>query len=318
MNMLANNPLDAYSQAVTRVYEDAGPSVVSIRIHRGGGRNRFAPEEAGAGSGVIIAPDGLIMTNDHVVDGSRGIDVVLHDGASRPAQIVGRDRATDLAVIKVSGSSLPALEFGNSDELRPGQLVIALGNPFGFQNTITSGIVSALGRSLRGVSGQLIEGVIQSDVALNPGNSGGPLLDGNARIVGINTAIIRPAQGISFSIPAKTAAFVASELITHGLVRRVLLGIQAVTQPITRRTQRVMQHERPSAVVVTSVEPASLAAGAGIRSGDLILSVNDETIASPDDIYRSLASVREGAPVTIQVFRGQRRRSLVGTAPPIE
>ncbi len=307
--------LDSYSRTVMGVYESAGPSVVSIRV--GSGSRDRRQQETGAGSGVIVAPDGLIVTNDHVVSSAREIDVVLFDGETRPARILGRDRATDLAIIKVSGSSLSSVGFGDSDALRPGQLVIALGNPFGFENTVTAGIVSALGRSLRGVSGQLIEGVIQSDAALNPGNSGGPLLNSAADIVGINTAIIRPAQGISFSIPAKTASFVVGELITHGEVRRVQLGIHVTTQPITRRTQRVMQHERPTVVVVTDVERESLAWDAGVRSGDFLLSVNDDPISTPDDIYRTLAGVSGGSPVTLIVYRGDRRRSLVGLAPPI-
>ena len=308
--------LDSYSRTVMSVYDNAGPSVVSIRVGSSGG-GRFG-QETGAGSGAIVAPDGLIVTNDHVISGAKEIEVVLHDGESRPARVVGRDKPTDLAILKVSGRSLAALEFGDSDALRPGQLVIALGNPFGFQNTVTAGIVSALGRSLRGVSGQLIEGVIQSDAALNPGNSGGPLLDSSAHIVGINTAIIRPAQGISFSIPAKTASFVVAELITHGSVRRVQLGIHITTQPITRRTQRVMQHDRASVVVVTDVEGKSLARDAGVRSGDFLLAINDEPVATPDDIYRSLAGVAAGSPVTLTVYRGDRRRSLVGLAPPID
>jgi len=258
--------LDAYSRAVTSVVDLVGPTVVSIRVrvpavNKGAGRlprewrrPYGAPEDGsgelqeGAGSGVIIAPDGYILTNDHVVADAREILVTLVDDRMFNAELVGRDPATDLALIHVSGEVLPAATLGDSTALRAGQLVIALGNPLGFSNTVSAGVVSALGRSMRSPSGRLIEQVIQSDVALNPGNSGGPLVDSRGLVVGINSAIIKPAQGISLAIPVNTAKFVIGEILGHGKVRRPHLGIEARVRPISRRSQRVLGH--PSSTVI--------------------------------------------------------------------
>ena len=211
--------LDAYSRAVIKVVETVGPSVVaiSIRKNRAAGRRGVQPEGAGAGSGVIITPDGFVLTNNHVVEDSDGLEVSLTDGRTFSAQVIGTDPATDLAVIRISDGSLPASELGDSDLLKVGQLVIAIGNPLGFQSTVSAGVVSALGRSLRSQSGRLIDGVIQTDVALNPGNSGGPLVDSRGRVVGINTAMIYMAQGISFAIPINTASWVVTELVNEEL-----------------------------------------------------------------------------------------------------
>ncbi|HUX13178.1 MAG TPA: trypsin-like peptidase domain-containing protein [Spirochaetia bacterium] len=321
--------LDAYSRAVTGVVETVGPTVVSIRVRtpaaerRGGGPGEWrrpfgAPDgngggpqmQEGAGSGVIITPDGFILTNDHVVAGAREILVSLVDDRSFKADLIGRDPATDLALIRVSDEKLPAADLGSSEGLRAGQLVIALGNPLGFSNTVSAGVVSAIGRSMRSPSGRLIDHVIQSDVALNPGNSGGPLLDSRGFVVGINTAIVQMAQGIGFSIPVDTARFVIAELISHGRVRRAHLGIEARVRPIGRRFQRVLGHPTPSVVEVLRLQKGGPARRAGLVSGDLIHSVDQEPVSSMDDLHRYLSSREPGATVSLGVIRGTERKRL--------
>lgn len=225
--------LDAYSEAVVRAVEEVGPSVVAISV----AKSAADPQAAGAGSGLIITPDGFILTNDHVVDGASDLSVIMNDGAGYNARVIGTDPATDLAVVRISQSGLPAAILGDSASLRVGQLAIAIGNPLGFQSTVSAGVVSAIGRSLRSRSGRLIDNVIQTDVALNPGNSGGPLVDSRCRAVGINTAMIYLAQGLSFAIPTVTARWVVGELVSHGRVRRGYLGIAARGQPVHRRLQ---------------------------------------------------------------------------------
>lgn len=259
---------------------------------------------------MIVTPDGFILTNDHVVNGARRVDVVLIDGRELRAEVIGRDPATDLALTKVNADKLPAAELGDSDRLRPGQLVIALGNPLGFQNTVSAGIVSAIGRSLRAESGWLIEGVIQSDVAMNPGNSGGPLVDSSGRVVGINIAIIRAAQGISFSIPANTARFVLTELVTHGRVRRAKLGIEARVRPIPRRFQRYLGHEAPTLVEVLGLERGGPAERAGIVPGDLIFSVGETHVASMDDLHRILSAAGPGTELNLHLWRREGIRQV--------
>lgn len=322
--------LDAYSRAVTGVVEAVGPTVVSIRVRapapqshaqgRGAGPREWrrpygmpdgrSEMQEGAGSGVIITPDGFILTNDHVVSGAREIIVTLVDDRSFHADLVGRDPATDLALIRVTGEKLPAAELGSSAELRSGQLVIALGNPLGFSNTVSAGVVSAVGRSLRSPSGRLIEQIIQSDVALNPGNSGGPLVDSRGYVVGINTAIIQMAQGISFSIPIDAARFVIGELISHGRVRRAHLGIEARVRPIGRRFQRVLGHPATSVIEVLRLQKNGPARRAGLVSGDLIYAVDTQPVSSMDDLHRYLAAREPGSTVTLGVVRGTERLSL--------
>lgn len=308
------NALDAYSQSVTSVYDKLGPAVVSVQVgHTGSAGSPARPDRGdveGAGSGLIIAPDGFVVTNHHVVRETRAITVVFADGESVPARMVGSDETTDLALLRVTSNALPAATLGNSDELRPGQIVIAMGNPFGFQNTVSAGIVSALGRTLRGESGRLIEGIIQSDVALNPGNSGGPLADSSARVVGINTAIIRAAQGISFSVPSNTVQYVVSEILAHGKVRRPELGVEAIVQPISRRTQRLLDHSGLSVVVVQRIVRGGLAYRAGIKSGDLILKVQGQPICSTDDIHRVLSDTQNRGPLAVTVYRHQERKEV--------
>ena len=310
----AERLLDAYSQAVVTVAEKVSPAVVSIAIHR---RPKWhphmarsgmrAPEVTGAASGVIIAPDGYILTNSHVVRNARKLDVGLSDGATYPAEIVGDDPATDLAVIRINAINLPVAELGDSDALRVGQLVIAIGNPLGFQATVTAGVVSALGRSLRTESGRLIENIIQTDAALNPGNSGGPLVDSRGRVVGINTAIIQHAQGICFAIPVNTARWVAGMLIKEGKVRRAYLGISAQQRPLIPRWARRLRLDQPYAVWVLTVEPGGPAGRAGLQPGDILVSLNGHSLGGVDDLSRLLTSSVIGTEMIVEVLRGGER-----------
>jgi S1-C subfamily serine protease len=300
--------LDAYSRAVIAVVEAVGPAVVSILVGRGQ-RSRTG-DQVGAGSGVIIAPDGYILTNAHVVQTAGALEVGLTDGTSLSATLIGKDPATDLAVIRANSSFLPASTLGRSDRLRAGQLVIAMGNPLGFQSTVSTGVVSALGRTLRSTQGRLIENIIQHTAPLNPGNSGGPLVDSAGKVAGINTAIIAMAQGIGFAIPANTARWVVSQILTHGRVRRGFLGIAARQRPLDRRISRMLALKKNNAVEVLSVESQGPAGLAGLRVGDLIVAINGEAVESVDDLHRFLSEWPIGLPVEIDVVRGQRRRAL--------
>ncbi len=295
--------LDAYSRAVINVSEAVGPAVVGISI--GKERGGEALGEAGAGSGVIIAPDGYILTNDHVVHSADRLTATLPDGSKHNAVPVGTDPGTDLALIRANASGLPYATLGESSLLRVGQLVIAIGNPYGFQSTVSTGVVSALGRALRSREGRLIENVVQHTAPLNPGNSGGPLVDSRGRVVGVNTAIIAIAQGIGFAIPANTAKWVVSQLLTHGRVRRAYLGISVRQRPLDRRLVRYFQLATEEAVEVISVDSRGPAGGAGMKEGDIILAANDQAIRSVDDLHRFLAEGFIGRPVTITVLRGK-------------
>src|SRR5262247_2047522 len=277
--------LDSYSRAVVTVVERVGPAVVSVVAGRG---SRTGAGAVGAGSGVIFTPDGYVLTNSHVVHEAVDLGVTLTDGSALGATLVGNDPATDLAVIRAEGSGLPIAELGESASLRAGQLVVAIGNPFGFQSTVSAGVVSAIGRSLRSATGRLIENVIQTDVALNPGNSGGPLVDTRARVVGINTAIIRMAQGISFAIPIDTAQWVVGELLVRGHVRRAHLGIVGQNRPIDRLVARRHALSTSQVVELISVEPHGPAAIAGLREGDFIVALNERAVRTVDDIHRML------------------------------
>jgi S1-C subfamily serine protease len=300
--------LDAYSRAVITVAEAAGPAVVSIST---GTRLKNAePEEGGAGSGVIIAPDGYILTNDHVVHGSKRLSVSLTNGTTLAATMVGTDPATDLAVIRADSTNLPFATLGESASLRVGQLVIAIGNPFGFQSTVSTGVVSALGRALRSREGRLIDNIIQHTAPLNPGNSGGPLVDSRGRIVGLNTAIIMGAQGIGFSIPSDTAKLVVSQLLTLGRVRRGYLGIAAQQRPLSRRTARFFNLTQASAVEVLSVTRDGPAAKGGMRKGDLIVAMNGTDITNVDLLQKFLADWPIGKPVKMSVLRVQERLEI--------
>ena len=297
--------LDAYSRAVVRVVEQVGPAVVSIIMQRQASAQM--PEGMGAGSGVIIAPDGFVLTNSHVVDHAHNIEVGLLDGTTVPARLIGIDPATDLAVVRANANGLPSVQLGDSAVLRVGQLVIAIGNPLGFSNTVSTGVVSALGRALRGQSGRLIENIIQTSVPLNPGNSGGPLVDSRGRVVGINTAMIAAAQGIGFAVPINTAKFVVGELVTHGKVRRAFLGFAGQVVPIGRRVQRYFELPKAMAVQVVSIEPNGPAQRAGLLEGDRIIALNDQNIATVDDIHHFLTTHPNGEPITLMLLRGVER-----------
>ena len=298
--------LDAYSTAVIAAAERVSPSVVNIDVH---GKDGKDGKKAGSGSGFVFTPDGFILTNSHVVHGADRIDVTLQDGQKLPARIVGDDPATDLAVVHVtSPDRLPAVEFADSSAIRVGQLVIAIGNPFGFQTTVTAGVVSNLARGFRSQTGRMIDNIVQTDAALNPGNSGGPLSDSRGRVVGVNTAIIPMAQGICFAIPSNTAQFVAARLIRDGRIRRSYVGIAGQNVPLHRRVVRFHQLDVDTGVLVVQLEPGSPAARAGVREGDVIVSFDGKPIFTLDDLQRLLTDQRVGVTMPIGVIRGTEHR----------
>jgi S1-C subfamily serine protease len=300
--------LDAFSQAIVSVAEKVGPAVVRIKIDSGRYSRRF--ERESTASGVTIAPDGFVLTNYHVVDGAKKIEVGLTDGRMFHAQVVGNDPHTDLAVVRAEAGSLPYVSLGDSAGLRVGQLVIAIGNPLGFQSTVTTGVVSALGRALRSREGRLIENIVQHTAPLNPGNSGGPLVDSRGHVVGVNTAIIMMAQGIGFAIPAKTARWVVSQLISHGRVKRGFLGIAGRERPLNRRLVRFYDLDDERAVEVISVDQNGPAAKAGLREGDLIVAINDQGVTSVDDLHRFLAEWPISGSVALTIIRWQNRLTV--------
>src|SRR6202022_1760509 len=260
--------LDAYSQAIIDVVDGVGPAVVKIDVWQAG-----KPTRAGSGSGVIVAPDGLVLTNSHVVGGASRVELTTVDGRNLTARVVGDDPHTDLALVRVDAPvTLPSARLGDSKKLRRGQLVVAIGNPLGFESTVTAGVISALGRPLRAQTGRLIDDVIQTDAALNPGNSGGPLASARGEVVGINTAVILGAQGICFAVAANTASFVLGELVRHGRVRRAFIGIFAQQTAIPPRRRRAAELDQASAVMVATVESGSAADRAGLKAGDIVLS----------------------------------------------
>jgi S1-C subfamily serine protease len=291
---------DAYSHAVVSAVDAVGPSVVKVDA------------SSGSGSGFIFAPDGLVLTNSHVISRAKRIGVTLPDGRDLVADLVGDDPHTDLAVLRVSAPDLIAAPFGDSSELRPGQLVIAIGNPFGFQHTVTAGVVSALGRSLRARTVRLMENLIQTDAALNPGNSGGPLVTSRAQVVGVNTAVILGGQGIAFAVPINTARYVVSSLLRDGRVRRSHLGVAGQDADIPRLIVRFhrLAHER--GVTITAVSEGSAAAEAQLRPGDLIVEFADEAVRGIDDLHRLLTEERIGQLLPLKILRrGELRRVLV-------
>ncbi len=296
--------LDAYSRVVTGVVSALGPAVVHVRIKRKADRRRpGTPEGEGSGSGVIITPDGYVVTNSHVIEAASGIAVEMADGASFVAEVIGQDAATDIALLRVSDSGLPMARLGDSDNLVVGQLAIAVGNPLGFQSTVTAGVISALGRSLRSRTGRLIENVIQTDAALNPGNSGGPLADSRGNVIGINTAIIQYAQGICFAIPANTMRWVVTQLIREGKVVRGFLGIAGQTVPLPVRVVRYFQLPKESGVQVLDVTGDSPAYRAGLKEGDIVIGIGGEPVASVDDIHRRLGQDSIGEKMDIVLLR---------------
>jgi S1-C subfamily serine protease len=306
--------LDAYSEAVTGVVERVGASVVHLAVmHQGQARTRDGTvpfERGGAGSGVIIAPDGYVLTNSHVVQGASRLQVGLADGRQLPATLIGADPHTDLAVVRVSDGGLPAARFGDSARLKVGQLVIAIGNPLGFQATVTTGVVSALGRSLRSESGRLIDDIIQTDAALNPGNSGGPLVDSRGQVIGINTAVIAYAQGICFAIPGNTARWVAGLLIKEGRVRRAHLGVAGQTRPLPRRLVYELRLSAETGIQIMTVIPGSPAQEADLRPGDVLLAIEETTVTDADDLHRYLTRFPEERRSTVRVLRDGSVREL--------
>jgi S1-C subfamily serine protease len=304
--------LDAYSRAVIAAVEKVSPSVVNVEVHQATGRTRTGEprERRGGGSGFVFTPDGLILTNSHVVHSATRIEITLSDGRRVPAHTIGDDPATDLAVIRIDAPNLHPVALGDSQQLRPGQMAIAIGNPYGFQSTVTAGVISALGRSLRSYSGRLIEDVIQTDAALNPGNSGGPLVDSRGQVIGVNTATILPAQGICFAIGINTAKFVASRLLRDGRIRRSWIGVSAQTVPIHRRVVRFYSLPQETGVVVVGVEEHSPAQKAGLHEGDVIVALDEKPVAGVDDLHRLLTDAQVGARCVLSVIRHTERVAL--------
>jgi S1-C subfamily serine protease len=296
--------LDAYSRAVIDVVDRLGPAVVRLDV-----RASDTARRAGSGSGVIVAPDGLVITNSHVVSGANRVDLTTIDGRNLAARVVGDDPESDLALLHVDAAvSLPAAPLGDSKRLRRGQLVIAIGNPLGFESTVTTGVVSALGRALRGRTGRLVEDLIQTDAALNPGNSGGPLVSSRGEVVGINTAVIAGAQGICFAVASNTVSFVLGELVRHGRVRRASIGIAAQQTSIPRRLQLAAGVAQRSGTMIMTVAQGGPASRAGLMTGDIIVALDNQPVTGADDLIRLLTGDRIGRPVEIAVLRlGQRR-----------
>ena len=306
-----SEPLDAYSAAVVGAVDEVGPAVVSVYV---GGADEAERARGGAGSGVVVTPDGYLLTNEHVVQKVSQARVTFVDGRSVPASVAGRDPATDLAVLRAQAAALPYAQLAPEQRLRAGQLVVALGNPFGFESTVSAGVVSALGRSLRSRQGRLIEGVVQHSAALNPGNSGGPLVDARGRVAGINTAIIAMAQGIGFAIPAATAQWVLTEILTQGRVRRAWLGVAARDRPLDVRLVRALELASPRAVEILSRESAGPAAQADLQPGDLIVAVNAEPVDGIDTLHRLLGRVPPGSELRLQIVRRTQRLTVALTA----
>jgi S1-C subfamily serine protease len=291
--------LDAYSRVVVRVAELLRPAVVNLRGSRGRGE--------GSGSGILFTPDGFLLTNHHVIQGNGRVRVRLNDGRDLPGRVVGADPWTDLAVVQADDAELPHAALGDSARLRVGQLVVAIGSPFGFDSTVTAGVVSALGRTLRSITGHLVDNVIQTDAALNPGNSGGPLVDSRGQVIGINTAIIRPAQGICFAIPVNMAKHILPQLMQHGRVVRGYLGLHGRNVPLAEGVLRRWELTQKSAVEVVAVEPDGPADQAGILEGDVLISLGERPTASVDDLHKLLTELPVGVPASLLLLRGERR-----------
>jgi len=293
--------LDAYSAGVIHAVDVVGPAVVKIEAGRG------------SGSGVLFTPDGIVLTNSHVVDQARTLTAVMPDGRRLSGDLVGRDADTDLAVVRVDASRGPSLPFatlGDSRAVRVGQMAIAIGNPYGFHHSVTACVVSALGRSLRAQSGRLMDDIIQTDASLNPGNSGGPLVSSRGDVIGINTAMILPAQGLCFAIASNTARYVAARLIRDGRIRRSYIGVAGQTVPIPRAVARANQLAVTAGVFVVSVEPDSPATAAGLRDGDVVLAFAGDAVSGIDDLHRLLTEERIGTPAPMMILRSAERRQI--------
>jgi S1-C subfamily serine protease len=303
--------LDAYSRAVVSAVEMVAPAVAYIEVTQRVRRGPNADGEAhGSGSGFVFTPDGFILTNSHVVHGASQIKVSFADGRRFDARLVGDDPASDLAVIRIDAPGLAYVRLGDSKQIRAGQLAIAIGNPYGFQHTVTAGVVSALGRTLRSRSGRLMDDIVQTDAALNPGNSGGPLVASDGQVIGVNTATILPAQGLCFAIGINTAKFIAGVLIRDGRIRRSYLGIVGQTQPISRALRRYHELDQDSGVLVISVEPGSPAEAAGIRARDLLIRCDSSQITGIDDLQKQLTEARIGVPAEWELIRATQKLSV--------
>jgi S1-C subfamily serine protease len=304
--------LDAYSNAVVSAAEKVSPSVAKIEVTQTAGRTRNGEprERHGGGSGFVFTPDGLVLTNSHVVHDASRIELSLPDGRRFPAHLIGDDPATDLAVVRIDAPNLSAVTLGDSQCLRVGQLAIAIGNPYGFQYTVTAGVVSALGRSLRSYSGRMIDDVIQTDASLNPGNSGGPLVSSDGHVIGVNTATIMGAQGLCFAIGINTAKFVASKLLQQGRIRRAYIGVEAQTVPLHRRIVRFYDLPRETGVIVLGSENGSPAQKARLREGDVIVAFRGQAVAGVDDLHRVLTEAEVGIRSSLTVLRGTERLEL--------
>jgi len=310
-----DDALDAYSRAVITAAEKISPSVVYIEVHqpvrtRRGNAPRIPQETRGSGSGFIFTPDGFILTNSHVVHGAKKIEVTVSDGHKYQADLIGDDMDTDLAVIRINAPNLVPALLGEAKKIRVGQLVIAIGNPYGFQYSVTAGVVSALGRSLRAQSGRLMDDVIQTDAALNPGNSGGPLVNSRGEVIGVNTAMILPAQGISFATSIDTAKFVASRLIRDGKVSRSYIGLAGQNVPLPRRIVRYYNLPVESGILVVSFEGNSPARKGGVREGDIIIGLDDRPTAGIDDLHKLLSENLIGHKSSLVVIRGTEKLRL--------
>ena len=302
--------LDAYSQAVMHAVDRVAPSVVNIDVKQIRRTPRGSQEVGGNGSGFIFTPDGYILTNSHVVHNASKIEVTLADGRRVQAELIGDDPDTDLAVIRIQAANLTAAKLGDSQPLRAGQMAIAIGNPYGFQATVTAGVISAVGRSFRANSGRLIDSIIQTDAALNPGNSGGPLVSSSGEVIGVNTAVIMSAQGICFAIPINTAKFVISALLRDGRVRRSFVGIGGQTVPLPKRVQNFYDLPVTSGILVISIEPESPAQQAGLQERDVIVGFGEQAIASIDDLHKALTEDRVGVPTALTVLRSSEKLTL--------
>lgn len=307
--------LDAYSRAVITAAEQVSPAVVNVEVNKGANgqpprRSRFPGERRGSGSGFIFTPDGYLLTNSHVVHSATQLDVTLSDGREFKAEAVGDDPATDLAVIRIAGADLVPVKLGDSQQVHVGQVAIAIGNPYGFQTTVTAGVVSALGRSLRTDSGRLVDNVIQTDAALNPGNSGGPLINSQGEVIGVNTAMILPAQGLCFAIAINTAKFVAGQLMQHGRVKRSVIGVGGQDTPVQRRVVRYHGLPVESGILVVSIEPNSPAQRAGLTEGDVIVGFDDQAVGGIDVLHRLLTHDQVGKPAPLTVIRRNHKLTL--------
>jgi S1-C subfamily serine protease len=305
--------LDGYSMTVAGVVERVKSAVVNIRVRHGGRERQQGQESAGSGSGFIIAPDGFILTNSHVVHAADKIEVALADGRTFPATLIGDDPDADLAVMRINAPNLVHVRFGDSQSVRVGQIAIAIGSPYGFQQTVTAGVVSALGRSMRAQSGRLMDNIIQTDAALNPGNSGGPLVNSRGEVIGVNTAVILPAQGICFAIASNTAELVAAWLIKEGRIYRSWIGVAGQKVPIHPRVVRYHRLPLPEGVLVVGVEPESPALQAGLREGDIIIAFKNQPVASIDQFQRCLVASEIGVTSPITVVRHTEKLELLVT-----